>query len=170
MTRQEMIEEFQADREAQAKLGDWWPEANYHDAWGTYPQERLNQLLRTARTTYLEKCEQQLREAQAGTGASGDDRRPNRRGRSSRGWSSGDRSICRTTSPPMHHWMAQELDGMFDTRNAKLNVLGPRGAAKSTLGTLAFPLRAAVEGPGPTGPRWSSATIWKTTDISSRPP
>jgi hypothetical protein len=50
MTRQEMIEEFQADREAQAKLGDWWPEANYHDAWGTYPQERLNQLLRTART------------------------------------------------------------------------------------------------------------------------
>jgi hypothetical protein len=45
--------------------------------------------------------------------------------------------------------MAKELDGMFDTRNAKLNVLGPRGAAKSTLGTLAFPLRAAVEGREP---------------------
>ena len=34
-------------------------------------------------------------------------------------------------------------------RGAKLNVLGPRGGAKSTLGTLAFPLRAALEGREP---------------------
>ena len=34
-------------------------------------------------------------------------------------------------------------------RNVKLNVLGPRGGAKSTLVTLAFVLRAAVEGSEP---------------------
>lgn len=49
--------------------------------------------------------------------------------------------------PPsrMHYWLA----GMFDTferrRGRKINVLGPRGGAKSTLGTLAFVLRSALE-------------------------
>ncbi len=49
--------------------------------------------------------------------------------------------------PPsaMHRWMAERLDAMTLARGSKLNVLGPRGAAKSTVGTLAFPLRAALE-------------------------
>jgi predicted phage terminase large subunit-like protein len=38
---------------------------------------------------------------------------------------------------------------MAACRGTKLNVLGPRGAAKSTIGTLAFPLRAAIEGREP---------------------
>jgi predicted phage terminase large subunit-like protein len=50
--------------------------------------------------------------------------------------------------PPskMHLWLAARLDAMAQTRGAKLNVLGPRGGAKSTLVTLAYALRAAVEG------------------------
>lgn len=50
--------------------------------------------------------------------------------------------------PPsaMHVWLAERLDAMRLARGARLNVLGPRGGAKSTIGTLAYPLRAAVEG------------------------
>ena len=49
--------------------------------------------------------------------------------------------------PPsgMHRWLGVELDRLDSTRGAKLNVLGPRGSAKSTLGTLAYVLRCAVE-------------------------
>ena len=49
--------------------------------------------------------------------------------------------------PPsgMHRWLGVELDRLDSTRGAKLNVLGPRGSAKSTLGTLAYALRCAVE-------------------------
>lgn len=49
--------------------------------------------------------------------------------------------------PPsrMHRWLSVELDRLDATRGAKLNVLGPRGSAKSTLGTLAYVLRCAVE-------------------------
>ena len=49
--------------------------------------------------------------------------------------------------PPsdMHCWMAEQLDAALRTRGTKINVLGPRGGAKSTIGTLALPLRAAVE-------------------------
>jgi hypothetical protein len=48
--------------------------------------------------------------------------------------------------PPsaMHQWMAEKLDGMSADRGTKLNVLGPRGGAKSTLATLAYPLREAM--------------------------
>ena len=48
--------------------------------------------------------------------------------------------------PPsaMHQWMAQHLDAMPTDRGQKLNVLGPRGGAKSTLATLAYPLREAL--------------------------
>lgn len=50
--------------------------------------------------------------------------------------------------PPsrMHRWLGARLDAMAHTRGVKLNLLGPRGGAKSTIGTLAYPLRAAVEG------------------------
>ena len=52
------------------------------------------------------------------------------------------------TKPPsqMHGWLAERLDGMASQRGTKLNVIGPRGGAKSTLGTLAHTLRAALEG------------------------
>lgn len=52
------------------------------------------------------------------------------------------------TQPPsaMHRWLAARLDAMARNRGVKLNLLGPRGGAKSTIGTLAYPLRAAVEG------------------------
>lgn len=46
----------------------------------------------------------------------------------------------------MHRWLADRLDRMTAERGTKLNVIGPRGGAKSTLGTLAHALRAAVEG------------------------
>lgn len=45
----------------------------------------------------------------------------------------------------MHRWLARQLDQMCRCRGTKVNLLGPRGSAKSTLGTLAFPLWAAVE-------------------------
>jgi hypothetical protein len=50
--------------------------------------------------------------------------------------------------PPslMHRWLAERLEGMHLERGAKLNVVGPRGGAKSTIATLAHVLRAAVEG------------------------
>ena len=49
--------------------------------------------------------------------------------------------------PPsrMHVWIAEQLEAFKAERGRKLNVLGPRGGAKSTIGTLAFVLRAALE-------------------------
>jgi predicted phage terminase large subunit-like protein len=49
--------------------------------------------------------------------------------------------------PPsnMHRWLAEQFDAAQTVRGTKLNVLGPRGGAKSTVGTLALPLRAAIE-------------------------
>jgi len=46
----------------------------------------------------------------------------------------------------MHVWLAEQFDAMRFERGAKLNVVGPRGGAKSTVATLACALRAAVEG------------------------
>ncbi len=46
----------------------------------------------------------------------------------------------------MHSWLGERLDGMYASRGAKINVIGPRGGAKSTIGTLCYVLRAAVEG------------------------
>lgn len=53
--------------------------------------------------------------------------------------------------PPskMHLWLAERLGELRTSRGVKLNVLGPRGGAKSTLVTLAYVLRAAVEGSEP---------------------
>ena len=50
---------------------------------------------------------------------------------------------------PMHQWMAENLDRMATQRRRKLNVLGPRGGAKSTVATLAYPLREALHGREP---------------------
>ena len=51
------------------------------------------------------------------------------------------------TRPPsgMHVWLAKQLDRLHQSRGTKLNVLGPRGSAKSTIGTLAYVLCVAVE-------------------------
>ena len=46
----------------------------------------------------------------------------------------------------MHRWLAGQLDALAGCRGKKINVIGPRGGAKSTLVTLAFVLRAALEG------------------------
>ncbi len=59
------------------------------------------------------------------------------------------RSYFRLPPSRMHRWLGVELDRLDATRGAMLNVLGPRGSAKSTLGTLAYVLRCAVEGREP---------------------
>src|SRR5689334_17787868 len=41
----------------------------------------------------------------------------------------------------MHVWLDDQLSAAIDRRGLKLNVIGPRGAAKSTLVTLAYVLR-----------------------------
>jgi len=46
----------------------------------------------------------------------------------------------------MHEWLSEQLQQIHETRGTKLNVIGPRGGAKSTLGSLCYVLRAAVEG------------------------
>ncbi len=46
----------------------------------------------------------------------------------------------------MHVWLGKQLDHFRDQRGQKVNVIGPRGGAKSTIGTLCYVLRAAVEG------------------------
>jgi predicted phage terminase large subunit-like protein len=58
----------------------------------------------------------------------------------------------------MHEWLAEQVGIMRSARGTKLNVLGPRGSAKSTLGTLALPLRAALE-------EWEKY-IWIVSDSS----
>ena len=49
--------------------------------------------------------------------------------------------------PPsrMHEWLEAQLAEFRTERGRKLNVLGPRGSAKSTIASLAYILRAAVE-------------------------
>ena len=53
--------------------------------------------------------------------------------------------------PPskMHRWLAAQLGQLHDGRGTKLNVIGPRGSAKSTVVTLACVLRAALAGNEP---------------------
>ncbi len=46
----------------------------------------------------------------------------------------------------MHAWLADELDRITHHRGGKLNLLAPRGSAKSTVGALCYVLRSAVEG------------------------
>ena len=45
----------------------------------------------------------------------------------------------------MHRWLAHELDRFADCRGQKVNLIGPRGGAKSTIGTLCYVLRVALE-------------------------
>jgi hypothetical protein len=45
----------------------------------------------------------------------------------------------------MHVWLGDQLDRISRERAARLNVLAPRGSAKSTLGALCYVLKCAVE-------------------------
>lgn len=53
--------------------------------------------------------------------------------------------------PPsrMHRWLGAQLERASKHRGSKINVLAPRGAAKSTIAALAYPLREALEGREP---------------------
>jgi predicted phage terminase large subunit-like protein len=46
----------------------------------------------------------------------------------------------------MHEWLGSQLDAFQRQRGMKVNVIGPRGSAKSTIATLCYVLRAALEG------------------------
>ena len=46
----------------------------------------------------------------------------------------------------MHEWLNQELTSLRTERGRKINLIGPRGGAKSTISTLCYVLQAAVEG------------------------
>ena len=46
----------------------------------------------------------------------------------------------------MHLWLGEQFDALQQSRGTKVNVIGPRGGAKSTIGTLCYVLQAAVEG------------------------
>jgi predicted phage terminase large subunit-like protein len=45
----------------------------------------------------------------------------------------------------MHEWVAKKTDKKFDRRGSKLLLIGPRGGAKSTTGTLACTLKRACQ-------------------------
>ncbi len=64
--------------------------------------------------------------------------------------------------PPsrMHVWIGEQLDEMDAARGARLNFLGPRGGAKSTVGTLAYILKCAVTA--------SEPYIWIVSDTMSQ--
>lgn len=62
--------------------------------------------------------------------------------------------------PPstMHRWLGAELDRMATRRGVKVNLVGPRGGAKSTIGSLAYVLRCAVTG--------AEGYIWVVSDTT----
>jgi predicted phage terminase large subunit-like protein len=49
----------------------------------------------------------------------------------------------------MHTWLGRQLARASGRRGARVNVLAPRGSAKSTVGTLAYVLQAALDGGEP---------------------
>lgn len=64
--------------------------------------------------------------------------------------------------PPsrMHLWLGEQFDLFHERRGSKLNVIGPRGGAKSTIGTLCYVLRMAAEGLEP--------YIWIVSDTKNQ--
>ena len=46
----------------------------------------------------------------------------------------------------MHRWLDAQLAEFATRRGCRINVIGPRGGAKSTVVTLAFVLQSALEG------------------------
>lgn len=64
--------------------------------------------------------------------------------------------------PPskLHVWLGDQLDRLHHARGTKLNLVGPRGGAKSTIATLCYVLQAAVEGKEP--------YIWVVSDTKNQ--
>lgn len=60
----------------------------------------------------------------------------------------------------LHEWLGRQMDSMRTERGVKVNVVRPRGAAKSTVATLAGVLRSAVEADEP--------YIWIISDTKSQ--
>ena len=60
----------------------------------------------------------------------------------------------------MHLWLGEQLDRLHEQRGTKLNVIGPRGGAKSTIGTLCYVLRMALEA--------SEPYIWIVSDTKAQ--
>jgi hypothetical protein len=60
----------------------------------------------------------------------------------------------------MHEWLGERLDRLHEQRGSRINVIGPRGGAKSTIGSMCYVLRAALEG-------WEPY-IWIISDTSSQ--
>jgi predicted phage terminase large subunit-like protein len=60
----------------------------------------------------------------------------------------------------MHEWLAAQLDACRAVRGSKVNLVGPRGSAKSTIATLCYVLRMAVEGYEP--------YIWIVSDTNQQ--
>ena len=60
----------------------------------------------------------------------------------------------------MHLWLGEQLDHLHENRGSKINVIGPRGGAKSTIGSLCYVLRAALE-------RWEPY-IWIVSDTKDQ--
>jgi predicted phage terminase large subunit-like protein len=63
-------------------------------------------------------------------------------------------------SSAMHCWLGRQLDGLRKDRGSKINLIGPRGSAKSTVATFCYVLRAAVEA-------WEPY-IWIISDTSDQ--
>jgi predicted phage terminase large subunit-like protein len=51
----------------------------------------------------------------------------------------------RLPSSAMHRWLETQLDEVAAARGGRVNLIGPRGHAKSTVATLAYVLKSAVE-------------------------
>ena len=49
----------------------------------------------------------------------------------------------------MHRWIADQLDASRKQRGMNINIVGPRGGAKTAVGNTAFALKSAVEGAEP---------------------
>lgn len=69
-----------------------------------------------------------------------------------------DHFRCRPSQ--MHEWLGERLDQLHEQRGSRINVIGPRGGAKSTIGSMCYVLRAALEG-------WDEY-IWIISDTSSQ--
>lgn len=54
-----------------------------------------------------------------------------------------------TPASDFHRWLTTRLDALTAERGQRVNALAPRGAAKSTWATFAFPLRQALYGLSP---------------------
>jgi predicted phage terminase large subunit-like protein len=67
---------------------------------------------------------------------------------------------CERPFSALHQWLAGELDQADRQRGRKVNLIGPRGAAKSTIATLVYPLRCLC--------RASEPYIWIVSDTKSQ--